>query len=218
MPDTPASAPSIVRVAIDRPLDRLFDYRSPPDRDVRPGMRVRVPFGPTRLTGVVMEAGVTSAGGFLFGLWLGTLLVVVSATVGAIAIFLIAKTSLGEGLRERAGPWLKRMQVGFNENAISYLLFLRLIPAFPFWIVNIVPALLNMKLKDYAFATFFGIMPGSFVYASVGNGLGAVIEAGDEPDLGIIFQPAILIPILGLAALAILPVVYRKVQAQRRVD
>lgn len=160
----------------------------------------------------------TIAGGFLFGLWLGTALVVVSATVGAIVIFLIAKTSLGEGLRERAGPWLKRMQAGFNENAVSYLLFLRLIPAFPFWIVNIVPALLNMKLRDYALATFFGIIPGSFVYVSVGNGLGAVIEAGDEPDLGIIFQPAILIPILGLAALAILPVVYRTVQAQRRVD
>ena len=157
----------------------------------------------------------TIAGGFLFGLWLGTALVVVSATAGAVAIFLIAKTSLGEGLRERAGPWLQRMQAGFNKDAVSYLLFLRLIPAFPFWIVNIVPALLSMKLRDYAFATFFGIMPGSFVYVSVGNGLGAVIEAGDEPDLGIIFQPAILIPILGLAALAILPVVYKKLKERR---
>jgi len=158
----------------------------------------------------------TIAGGFLFGLWLGTALVVVGATAGAIAIFLIAKTSLGEGLRERAGPWLQRMQAGFNENAVSYLLFLRLVPVFPFWIVNIVPALLSMKLKDYALATFFGIMPGSFVYVSVGNGLGAAIEAGDEPDLGIIFQPAILIPILGLALLALLPVGYRKWRGGRR--
>ena len=157
----------------------------------------------------------TIAGGFLFGLWLGTLLVVVSATVGAILIFLIAKTSLGEGLRERAGPWLQRMQAGFNENAISYLLFLRLIPIFPFWIVNIVPALMSMRLRDYGLATFFGIIPGSFVYISFGNGLGAVIEAGAEPDLGIIFQPAILIPILGLAFLALLPVGYRKWRGAR---
>lgn len=160
----------------------------------------------------------TIAGGFLFGLWLGTLLVIVSATAGAIAIFLVAKTSLGDGLREQAGPWLQRMQAGFNENAVSYLLFLRLIPAFPFWIVNIVPAFLGVKLRDYAFATFFGIMPGSFVYASVGNGLGTVIEAGDEPDLGIILQPAILIPIVGLALLALLPVGYRKVKERRRGD
>jgi uncharacterized membrane protein YdjX (TVP38/TMEM64 family) len=160
-------------------------------------------------------AFLTIAGGFLFGIWLGTLLAVTGATAGAIAIFLIAKTSLGDGLKERAGPWLKRMQAGFNDNALSYLLVLRLIPAFPFWIVNIVPAFLGVKLRDYAVATFFGIMPGGFVYASVGNGLGAVIEAGDEPDLGIILEPAILLPILGLALLALLPVAYRKLKGRR---
>jgi uncharacterized membrane protein YdjX (TVP38/TMEM64 family) len=157
----------------------------------------------------------TIAGGFLFGIWLGTCLVVIGATAGAIAIFLIAKTSLGEGLREQAGPWLRRMQAGFNANALNYLLVLRLIPAFPFWIINIVPAFLGVKLRDYTLATFFGIMPGSFVYASVGNGLGAVIEVGDEPDLGIILQPAILTPILGLALLALLPVAYQKLKARR---
>jgi len=161
-------------------------------------------------------AFLTITGGFLFGVWLGGLLAVSGATVGAIAIFLIAKTSLGDGLRQSAGPWLRRMQAGFNENALSYLLVLRLIPAFPFWIVNIVPAFLGVKLRDYAIATFFGIMPGGFVYASVGNGLGAVIEAGDEPDLGIILEPVILAPILGLALLALLPVAYRKLK-QRRV-
>jgi uncharacterized membrane protein YdjX (TVP38/TMEM64 family) len=142
---------------------------------------------------------------------------VIGATAGAIAIFLIAKTSLGDGLRRRAGPWVKRMQAGFNENALSYLLVLRLIPVFPFWIVNIVPAFLGVGLRDYALATFFGIMPGGFVYASVGNGLEAVIEAGGEPDLGIILEPAILLPILGLAALALLPVAYRKLKGRRTV-
>lgn len=159
----------------------------------------------------------TIAGGFLFGVWLGGLLAVIGATAGAIAIFLIARTSLGDGLKESAGPWLKRMQAGFNDNALSYLLVLRLIPAFPFWIVNIVPAFLGVTLRDYAVATFFGIMPGSLVFASVGNGLGAVIEAGGEPDLGIILEPAILLPILGLALLALLPVAYRKLKARRRV-
>lgn len=157
----------------------------------------------------------TIAGGFLFGIWLGSLLVVSGATLGAIAIFLIARTSLGDGLRARAGPWLERMQAGFNENALCYLLVLRLVPLFPFWIVNIVPAFLAVRLKDYAIATFFGIIPGSIVYASVGNGLGAMIEAGGEPDLGIVLEPAILLPMLGLAALALLPVAYRKLKLRR---
>jgi uncharacterized membrane protein YdjX (TVP38/TMEM64 family) len=157
----------------------------------------------------------TITGGFLFGVWLGSLLAVTGATIGAVAVFLVAKTSLGDSLKARAGPWLRRMQDGFNENAISYLLVLRLIPLFPFWIVNVVPAFLGVRLRDYALATFLGIIPGSLVYASVGNGLGAVLAAGDEPDLGLILQPAVLGPILGLAALALLPVVYRKVKARR---
>jgi uncharacterized membrane protein YdjX (TVP38/TMEM64 family) len=161
-------------------------------------------------------AFLTIAGGFLFGIWLGSLLAVIGATVGAVTIFLIARTSLGDGLRERAGPWLQRMQAGFNENALSYLLVLRLVPAFPFWIVNIVPAFLGVRLRDYAIATFFGIMPGSVVFTSVGNGLGTVIETGGEPDLGIVLEPAILLPMLGFAALALLPVVYRKVKLRRR--
>ncbi len=157
----------------------------------------------------------TIAGGFLFGIWLGSLLAVTGATTGAVAVFFVAKTSLGDSLKARAGPWLRRMQDGFNENAISYLLVLRLIPLFPFWIVNVVPAFLGVRLRDYVLATFLGIIPGSLVYASVGNGLGAVLSAGDEPDLGLILQPAVLGPIVGLAALALLPVVYRKVKARR---
>jgi uncharacterized membrane protein YdjX (TVP38/TMEM64 family) len=157
----------------------------------------------------------TITGGFLFGVWLGSLLAVTGATIGAVGVFLVAKTSLGDSLKARAGPWLRRMQDGFNENAVNYLLVLRLIPLFPFWIVNVVPAFLGVRLRDYMLATLLGIIPGSLVYASVGNGLGAVLAAGDEPDLGLILQPAVLGPILGLAALALLPVVYRKVKARR---
>jgi uncharacterized membrane protein YdjX (TVP38/TMEM64 family) len=157
----------------------------------------------------------TLAGGFLFGIWLGGLLTVIGATAGAIAIFLIARTALGSGLRARAGPWLARMEAGFRQDALSYLLVLRLVPLFPFWLVNLVPAFLGVPLSTYALATFLGIIPGSLVYASVGNGLGAVLERGQEPDLGLVFAPQVLLPLLGLAALALLPMLYRRLKGGR---
>jgi uncharacterized membrane protein YdjX (TVP38/TMEM64 family) len=157
----------------------------------------------------------TVAGGFLFGVGAGTCYVVIAATAGATVVFLIAKTALGDSLRQKAGPAMRRMEAGFRDNALNYLLFLRLIPLFPFWLVNLVPAFLGVPLRTYLVATCIGIVPGSLVYASVGNGLGAVFEAGGTPDLGIIFRPAILLPIIGLAMLAILPVVYQKIRAGR---
>ena len=138
------------------------------------------------------------------------------ATAGATIVFLIARSALGETLRAKAGPRIRRMEEGFRADALSYLLVLRLIPLFPFWLVNIVPAFLGVPVRTYVLGTFIGIIPGSFVYASVGNGLGAVFEAGGTPDLGIIFEPAILLPIVGLAVLALLPVAYRKVRVGKR--
>lgn len=157
-------------------------------------------------------AVMTITGGFLFGIWIGTALTVVGATVGATAVFLAARTGLGDPLRARAGPALRKMEAGFQENAMSYLLFLRLIPLFPFWLVNLVPAFLGVKLRTYVIGTFFGIAPGSFVYASVGNGLGAILERGERPDLGLIFNPEILLPLIGLSLLAMLPVIYKKMK------
>jgi uncharacterized membrane protein YdjX (TVP38/TMEM64 family) len=162
-------------------------------------------------------AVLTMAGGFLFGVALGTLYVVVAATVGASLVFLAARTALGDSLRRKAGPWMRRMEAGFRENALNYLLFLRLIPVFPFWLVNLVPALLGVPFATYVGATFVGIIPGSLVYASVGNGLGAVFDAGQSPDLGIIFRPAIILPIIGLAVLAILPVAYKKLRSDQTI-
>jgi uncharacterized membrane protein YdjX (TVP38/TMEM64 family) len=155
----------------------------------------------------------TVAGGFLFGVGAGTCYVVIAATAGATVVFLIAKTALGDSLRQKAGPAMRRMEAGFRDNALNYLLFLRLIPLFPFWLVNLVPAFLGVPLRTYLVATCIGIIPGSLVYASVGNGLGAVFEAGGTPDLGIIFRPQIMLPIVGLAILAILPVAYKKFKA-----
>jgi uncharacterized membrane protein YdjX (TVP38/TMEM64 family) len=158
----------------------------------------------------------TIAGGFLFGIVPATLYVLVGATSGATIVFLIARTALGDSLRARAGPRMRRMEEGFRADALSYLLVLRLIPIFPFWLVNIVPAFLGVPLRTYVLGTLIGIIPGSFVYASVGNGLGAVFDAGQTPDLGIVFEPAILLPIVGLAVLALLPVAYRKSKARRK--
>jgi uncharacterized membrane protein YdjX (TVP38/TMEM64 family) len=160
-------------------------------------------------------AVLTILGGFLFGTWLGTTYAVTGATLGAIAVFLAARTALGETLRARAGGAVQRMREGFQENALSYLLFLRLIPVFPFWLVNLVPALVGVPLATYALGTFIGIIPGALVYASVGNGLDALVTAGGTPSLGIIFQPAILGPIVGLGLLSLLPVGYKKWKARR---
>lgn len=152
----------------------------------------------------------TLAGGFLFGPWLGGLLAVLGATAGAVLVFLIARTAVGSSLRRRAGPWLQRMEAGFQADAFHYLLVLRLIPLFPFWLVNLVPALLGVPVRTFALATFLGIIPATFVYASVGNGLGAILDRGQEPDLKLVLEPQVLLPLLGLAALALLPVLYRR--------
>ena len=119
----------------------------------------------------------TATGGLLFGWLVGGLAAVVGATIGATILFLIARTALGEALSERAGAWLAKLREGFKEDALSYLLFLRLVPAFPFWFVNIAPAILGVPLRTYVIGTFFGIIPATFAFASAGAGLDSVIVA-----------------------------------------
>lgn len=160
----------------------------------------------------------TVAGGFLFGVVLGSVLVVTGATLGAVAIFLAARTALGETLRRRAGGWVRRLEDGFRENAASYLLTLRLIPIVPFWLLNIVPAFLGVPLTTYALTTLVGIIPGTVVYTAIGNGLGATLDMGQEPDFGVIFQPEILLPLVGLALLSLMPVVYKQIRARRAAN
>lgn len=153
----------------------------------------------------------TLAGGFMFGPWFGTVYVVTSATIGACCAFLAVRTALGEWLASKAQGWIAKLEKGFQQNAFSYVLSLRLIPIFPFWVINIAAALLNVELKQFFLATLIGIIPGSFVYNLVGNGLGELFAAGKTPDLTIIFTPNILIPLLLLAALSLLPTVYKKI-------
>jgi uncharacterized membrane protein YdjX (TVP38/TMEM64 family) len=113
---------------------------------------------------------------------------------------------------------MAKLEDGFRRDALSYLLFLRLVPAFPFWLVNLVPALLGVGLPTFVLGTFLGIIPGTLVYVSVGNGLGAVLDGGGTPDLGIVLTPAVLLPLLGLALLSLVPILVRKVRRPQEVS
>jgi uncharacterized membrane protein YdjX (TVP38/TMEM64 family) len=153
-------------------------------------------------------------GGFLFGTVWGAVCIVISATLGATVLFLIAKTAFGDILRAKAGPWLQNMEAGFRDNALSYLLVLRLVPLFPFFMVNLVPAFLGVPLSTYVLGTFVGIIPGALVYTTVGAGLGSIFDAGGEFSTTGILTPQVLLALIGLAVLAMLPVVYKKLKAR----
>jgi len=152
----------------------------------------------------------TVSGGFFFGALAGGMYAVVGATLGATALFLIAKTSVGDYLLSKAGDVAKKMQQGFAEDALSYMFVLRLVPLFPFFIVNLAPAFLGVPLRTYVLATFFGIMPATFVYALAGSGLGSVLDQGEAVTLTGVLTPEVLAALLGLALLAVIPVVYKR--------
>lgn len=160
----------------------------------------------------------TLAGGFLFGLVPGTILTVLGATLGATAIFLAAKWGFGEKLAakmETSEGAAKRFRDGLRQDELSYLFLIRLVPAVPFFVANLLPALVGVGLGKYVVTTFFGIMPGTAVYTWVGVGLGAVFASGQTPNLGIIFEPQILGPLLGLAGLAALPIILKRLRGTK---
>jgi len=169
----------------------------------------------TTMLSLPVGAALTLAGGFLFGLVFGTLYVVVGATLGATAIFVIARSALGDLLRARAGPFIGRMEAGFRENALSYMLVLRLVPLFPFFIVNLVPALLGVPLRSYVVGTFIGIIPGTLVFILAGAGLGSIFDRGGDFTAHSVLTPEILAGLAGLSLLSLLPVVYKRVKARR---
>ena len=154
----------------------------------------------------------TLAGGFLFGLFPGVFYIVTAATIGAVAIFLAAKTGFGDRLSAKMDTGsgvMARIQSGLKENEISYLFLMRLVPAVPFFVANLAPALFGVSLRNYVITTFFGILPGSAVYTWVGSGLGEVFARGEAPSLGIIWEPQVIGPIIGLCLLAALPIVLK---------
>lgn len=160
-------------------------------------------------TFMVPGSALTIAGGFLFGLVMGTPATVIGATIGASILFFASKTSVGAVLRDVAGPFIERMRAGFAENPVSYMFALRLIPVFPFAAVNIAPGLLGAKYSDYLLTTFFGIIPGTLAYTWIGAAVKGTLLEGGTPDIGSLaanFVPAFLA--LGLVSL--LPVAYKK--------
>ena len=151
-------------------------------------------------------------GGFLFGLPLGTALNVISATIGASVIFLAARWGLGAALNARIDASegrLRRLREGLRENEISVMLLLRLVPAVPFFVANLLPALVGVRFANFFWTTALGIIPGALVFTSIGGGLGAVFDRGESPDLSLLWEPRIIGPILGLCALAALPMVIK---------
>ncbi len=171
-------------------------------------------------------AVLTIAGGFLFGWLLGGVASILAATIGASIVFLIARSALGDFLAARAGPWLSRFRQGFQEDAFSYLLFLRLVPIFPFWLVNLAPGLLGVSFATYVATTFLGIIPGTFAFSLAGKGLDSVIEAqqavhqsclakmgpgGQEScsytlDPGALLTPELIAGLVALGVVALIPV------------
>ncbi len=152
-------------------------------------------------------------GGFLFGLVMGSVFNVVAATIGATAIFSAVRLGFGEALAARMDASEGRIRAfkrSLNENEISFLLLIRLVPVVPFFVANLLPAMLGVRLPVFVLTTFFGIIPGAIVYTWVGSGLGEVFEMGQTPDLSIIWDWQILGPILALCALSLLPAILKR--------
>jgi uncharacterized membrane protein YdjX (TVP38/TMEM64 family) len=150
----------------------------------------------------------TMTSGFLFGPLFGTAYALVGATLGASIVFLAARAGFA-GLTARAGPWARRFEAGFRNHALNYLLVLRLIPLIPFWLVNLLAAAVGLRLSVYVTGTLIGMIPVTFVLASLGSELGSVIAAGHAPGAETLLDPGIILPLLSLAALAMAPVAYR---------
>lgn len=162
------------------------------------------------VTGLSLPGAVilTLAGGFLFGSLPATIFVNVGATTGATLAFLAARYVLRDWVEQKFGRWLEPLQQGFAKNAFNYLMTLRLIPLFPFFVVNLVSGLTRMNLGTYVVATALGIIPGSFVYAYAGRQLGTINslkEIASPPVLGAFFL---------LGALALMPIVYKRLSAK----
>lgn len=159
-------------------------------------------------------------GGFLFGLVAGTGLNVVSATIGATAIFLAARWGLGQAMNARleaSEGTVAKLKDGLRNNEISVLLLIRLVPAVPFFVANLLPALVGVKFRNFVWTTAVGIIPGAIVYTWIGVGLGEVFDRGESPDLSLLWEPHILGPLLGLSVLAALPIVIRALRGKKEI-
>ncbi len=173
---------------------------------------------------MIPASALTIIGGFLFGNILGVPATVISATVGACILFMLTKYSFNDALKNTAGPFLKKMENGFKENSLSYLFSLRLIPLFPFAVVNIAPALLGARFSHYFISTLFGIIPGTVAYTLIGTGLRDTLlnasASGESLDVSLLIENAAknFIPaFFALSLLALMPVVYKYLKKNNKV-
>ena len=175
-------------------------------------------------------AALTIIGGLLFGWLTAGLITLVAATLGATMLFLAARSPLHDVLAPRAGKFLRKFEAGFQGDQAGYLLFLRLVPVFPFWLVNLAPALLGARLSTFVWTTFLGIAPGTFAFAWLGSSLGGIIDARAadcaakalslcpySADLLALLTPQMQIAIGLLGLLALAPVVIKHVRARPNV-
>lgn len=146
--------------------------------------------------------------GLVFGRWAGTVLIVFAATLGATLVFLAARYLFADMARKKIGGLAQKINEGFTQDAFNYLLFLRLVPLFPFWLVNLAPAFTNVSLKTYITATAIGILPGTFVFANLGQNLGRISSTKD------LLTPPIIGAFVLLGVFALIPVLYKKFKAK----
>jgi uncharacterized membrane protein YdjX (TVP38/TMEM64 family) len=155
-------------------------------------------------------AFLTVTGGFLFGTLLGTILTAVGATVGATIVFLFAKALFGERAVDRLATQYPKLLEGIRGNAWSYLLVLRLVPLFPFFLVNLAAAFVRVKLPTYVLTTSVGILPGTTVYSLSGAGLGSILDQEQDFSLASVFTPTVIAALVGLAALSLAAIPVRR--------
>jgi uncharacterized membrane protein YdjX (TVP38/TMEM64 family) len=161
----------------------------------------------------------TLTGGFLFGVFPGAMFNIIAATIGAVLIFLAVRAGFGRSMAAKidaSDGRVKRMTQAIRANEFPVLFSLRLMPVLPFFVMNVIPALIGVRISVFAATTFLGIMPGGIIYTWVGAGLGDVFARDETPDLGIIFEPHILGPLLGLAALSLLPTILKSLRGKER--
>ncbi len=157
----------------------------------------------------------TVAGGFLFGVTVGGVASVVAETLGACIVFLVAQSAFGSLIKARAGSWMDRLEAGFQENALYYMLTLRLIPIFPAFIINLVAPFVGVSFRVYTIATLLGILPSCIIFASFGAGLGAIFDADVPVSLENVLTPTMVFALTGLGLLMLLPVFFKAWKKRR---
>ena len=157
----------------------------------------------------------TLTGGFLFGPWIGGVTAAVCCTLGAMAVFLISRLTVGDAVERRTGPRARAVAEEIKKDAFFYILTLRLVPVTPFWLTNVAAGLIAIPISTFAVATLLGILPVGLIYAGLGSGLDALFASGKPLSLHVLITPRVLVPLIGLGVLSVLPVLYQRWRGRR---